>query len=139
MWNYVYYMVHVWSTPQNDYSGPEKYVADCLRQDLLDWYPADRAMSVSEAKSGERNQLQEQLQQFAQVVREGIEKKLQGMANKGGGGPHSEALPIALGELQHTGSPKHLMLARSVSGAASSSPVQRMPPPLQSPLKRKNV
>ncbi|XP_051009458.1 inositol 1,4,5-trisphosphate receptor type 3 [Acomys russatus] len=58
MWNYLYFIVLVRVKNKTDYTGPESYVAQMIKNKNLDWFPRMRAMSlVSSEGEGEQNEL----------------------------------------------------------------------------------
>ncbi|XP_024054949.2 inositol 1,4,5-trisphosphate receptor type 3 [Terrapene carolina triunguis] len=58
MWNYLYFIVLVRVKNKTDYTGPESYVAQMIKNKNLDWFPRMRAMSlVSNEGEGEQNEL----------------------------------------------------------------------------------
>lgn len=58
MWNYLYFIVLVRVKNKTDYTGPESYVAQMIKNKNLDWFPRMRAMSlVSNEGDGEQNEI----------------------------------------------------------------------------------
>ncbi|XP_061085026.1 inositol 1,4,5-trisphosphate receptor type 2 [Conger conger] len=58
MWHYLYFMVLVRVKDPTEYTGPESYVAQMVREKNLDWFPRMRAMSlVSSEGEGEQNEI----------------------------------------------------------------------------------
>ncbi|XP_057555898.1 inositol 1,4,5-trisphosphate receptor type 3 isoform X3 [Hippopotamus amphibius kiboko] len=58
MWNYLYFIVLVRVKNKTDYTGPESYVAQMIKNKNLDWFPRMRAMSlVSSEGEGEQNEI----------------------------------------------------------------------------------
>uniref|UniRef100_I3LXF6 Inositol 1,4,5-trisphosphate receptor n=1 Tax=Ictidomys tridecemlineatus TaxID=43179 RepID=I3LXF6_ICTTR len=58
MWNYLYFIVLVRVKNRTDYTGPESYVAQMIKNKNLDWFPRMRAMSlVSNEGEGEQNEI----------------------------------------------------------------------------------
>ncbi|XP_039390636.1 inositol 1,4,5-trisphosphate receptor type 3 isoform X3 [Mauremys reevesii] len=58
MWNYLYFIVLVRVKDKTDYTGPESYVAQMIKNKNLDWFPRMRAMSlVSNEGEGEQNEI----------------------------------------------------------------------------------
>ncbi|XP_043932426.1 inositol 1,4,5-trisphosphate receptor type 3 [Protopterus annectens] len=72
MWHYLYFIVLVRVKNKTDYTGPESYVWQMIKNKNLDWFPRMRAMSlVSNEGDGEQNELrilQEKLQSTMDVV-----------------------------------------------------------------------
>uniref|UniRef100_A0A7M4F952 Inositol 1,4,5-trisphosphate receptor n=1 Tax=Crocodylus porosus TaxID=8502 RepID=A0A7M4F952_CROPO len=72
MWNYLYFIVLVRVKNKTDYTGPESYVAQMIKNKNLDWFPRMRAMSlVSNEGEGEQNEirnLQEKLTSTMKLV-----------------------------------------------------------------------
>ncbi|XP_041439755.1 inositol 1,4,5-trisphosphate receptor type 3 isoform X2 [Xenopus laevis] len=58
IWNYLYFIVLVRVKNKTDYTGPESYVAQMIKNKNLDWFPRMRAMSlVSNEGEGEQNEI----------------------------------------------------------------------------------
>ncbi|NXX74600.1 ITPR3 protein, partial [Urocolius indicus] len=58
MWNYLYFIVLVRVKNKTDYTGPESYVAQMIKNKNLEWFPRMRAMSlVSNEGEGEQNEI----------------------------------------------------------------------------------
>ncbi|XP_032196498.1 inositol 1,4,5-trisphosphate receptor type 3 isoform X2 [Mustela erminea] len=58
MWNYLYFIVLVRVKNKTDYTGPESYVAQMIKNKNLDWFPRMRAMSlVCNEGEGEQNEI----------------------------------------------------------------------------------
>ncbi|TKS71552.1 Inositol 1,4,5-trisphosphate receptor type 1 IP3 receptor isoform 1 [Collichthys lucidus] len=66
MWHYLFFIVLVKVKDSTEYTGPESYVAEMIKEHNLDWFPRMRAMSlVSSDAEGEQNEirnLQEKLE-----------------------------------------------------------------------------
>uniref|UniRef100_A0A8C7X1S1 Inositol 1,4,5-trisphosphate receptor n=1 Tax=Oryzias sinensis TaxID=183150 RepID=A0A8C7X1S1_9TELE len=58
MWHYLYFIVLVKVKDSTEYTGPESYVAQMIKEHNLDWFPRMRAMSlVSSDGEGEQNEI----------------------------------------------------------------------------------
>ncbi|KAL2093440.1 hypothetical protein ACEWY4_010752 [Coilia grayii] len=65
MWHYLYFLVLVRVKDPTEYTGPESYVAQMIKEKNLDWFPRMRAMSLvsgeGESEQNELRSLQEKL------------------------------------------------------------------------------
>uniref|UniRef100_A0A671RHD7 Inositol 1,4,5-trisphosphate receptor n=1 Tax=Sinocyclocheilus anshuiensis TaxID=1608454 RepID=A0A671RHD7_9TELE len=65
MWHYLYFLVLVKVKDPTEYTGPESYVAQMIKEKNLDWFPRMRAMSLvsseGESEQNEIRSLQERL------------------------------------------------------------------------------
>ncbi|XP_062860264.1 inositol 1,4,5-trisphosphate receptor type 2 [Trichomycterus rosablanca] len=65
MWHYLYFLVLVRVKDPTEYTGPESYVAQMIKEKNLDWFPRMRAMSLvsseGESEQNEMRCLQEKL------------------------------------------------------------------------------
>uniref|UniRef100_A0A8C2UH44 Inositol 1,4,5-trisphosphate receptor n=1 Tax=Coturnix japonica TaxID=93934 RepID=A0A8C2UH44_COTJA len=72
MWHYLCFIVLVKVKDSTEYTGPESYVAEMIKERNLDWFPRMRAMSlVSNEGEGEQNELrnlQEKLESTMKLV-----------------------------------------------------------------------
>ncbi|KAG7278868.1 hypothetical protein CRUP_036382 [Coryphaenoides rupestris] len=72
MWHYLFFVVLVKVKDSTEYTGPESYVAEMIKEHNLDWFPRMRAMSlVSSDAEGEQNEirnLQEKLESTMRLV-----------------------------------------------------------------------
>uniref|UniRef100_A0A3Q3WHJ7 Uncharacterized protein n=1 Tax=Mola mola TaxID=94237 RepID=A0A3Q3WHJ7_MOLML len=72
MWHYLFFIVLVKVKDSTEYTGPESYVAEMIREHNLDWFPRMRAMSlVSSDADGEQNEirnLQDKLESTMKLV-----------------------------------------------------------------------
>ncbi|KAG7319290.1 hypothetical protein KOW79_017764 [Hemibagrus wyckioides] len=72
MWHYLFFIVLIKVKDSTEYTGPESYVAEMIREHNLDWFPRMRAMSlVSSDAEGEQNEirnLQEKLESTMKLV-----------------------------------------------------------------------
>ncbi|XP_060776224.1 inositol 1,4,5-trisphosphate receptor type 1 isoform X4 [Neoarius graeffei] len=58
LWHYLYFIVLVRVKDSTEYTGPESYVAQMIKEHNLEWFPRMRAMSlVSSDSEGEQNEL----------------------------------------------------------------------------------
>ncbi|XP_048055333.1 inositol 1,4,5-trisphosphate receptor type 1 isoform X2 [Megalobrama amblycephala] len=72
LWHYLFFIVLVRVKDSTEYTGPESYVAQMIKEHNLDWFPRMRAMSlVSSDGEGEQNELrslQEKLESTMRLV-----------------------------------------------------------------------
>jgi hypothetical protein len=63
MWNYLFFMIHIWEQDKDDDDGLEQYVRRCIESIDINWIPAHKAMSLSsslmEIEENETNQTKE--------------------------------------------------------------------------------
>ncbi|XP_053575682.1 inositol 1,4,5-trisphosphate receptor type 2 [Bombina bombina] len=74
MWHYLYFIVLVKVKDPTEYTGPESYVAQMIKEKNLDWFPRMRAMSlVSSEGDNEQNEirnLQDKLESTMSLVKQ---------------------------------------------------------------------
>merc|ERR1712176_226730 len=46
MWHYLYFIVHLRTKSQTEYTGPESFVSTLIQQNDLKWFPRHQAMSL---------------------------------------------------------------------------------------------
>ncbi|XP_030646441.1 inositol 1,4,5-trisphosphate receptor type 2 [Chanos chanos] len=72
MWHYLYFLVLVRVKDPTEYTGPESYVAQMIKERNLDWFPRMRAMSLvsseGESEQNEMRCLQEKLESTVTLV-----------------------------------------------------------------------
>ncbi|XP_052007974.1 inositol 1,4,5-trisphosphate receptor type 2 [Xyrauchen texanus] len=72
MWHYLYFLVLVKVKDPTEYTGPESYVAQMIKEKNLDWFPRMRAMSLvsseGESEQNEIRSLQERLDTTVTLV-----------------------------------------------------------------------
>ncbi|KAF5897541.1 inositol 1,4,5-trisphosphate receptor type 2 isoform X2, partial [Clarias magur] len=72
MWHYLYFLVLVRVKDPTEYTGPESYVAQMIKEKNLDWFPRMRAMSLvsseGESEQNEMRLLQEKLDTTVTLV-----------------------------------------------------------------------
>ncbi|KAL1256957.1 hypothetical protein QQF64_012502, partial [Cirrhinus molitorella] len=72
MWHYLYFLVLVKVKDPTEYTGPESYVAQMIKEKNLDWFPRMRAMSLvsseGESEQNEIRSLQERLDTTVNLV-----------------------------------------------------------------------
>ncbi|KAI1708384.1 ion transport protein [Ditylenchus destructor] len=56
LWHYLYFIVWLQIKDETEFTGPESYVAKCVKERNLDWFPRMQAISLKE-DSGENDQL----------------------------------------------------------------------------------
>ncbi|KAJ1362416.1 myo-inositol transporter itr1 [Parelaphostrongylus tenuis] len=74
LWHYLYFIVWLQIKDETEFTGPESYVAQCVKNRNLDWFPRMRAISLqdgdSESDQSEITALREQLRQQSQSISE---------------------------------------------------------------------
>ncbi|XP_010888608.2 inositol 1,4,5-trisphosphate receptor type 2 isoform X3 [Esox lucius] len=72
MWHYLYFLVLVRVKDPTEYTGPESYVAQMIKEKNLDWFPRMRAMSLvsseGDSEQNEMRSLQEKLDNTVTLV-----------------------------------------------------------------------
>uniref|UniRef100_UPI00358E7F93 inositol 1,4,5-trisphosphate-gated calcium channel ITPR1-like n=1 Tax=Myxine glutinosa TaxID=7769 RepID=UPI00358E7F93 len=72
MWHYLYFIVLVRVKDPTEYTGPESYVAQMIKEHNLEWFPRMRAMSLvsgeGEAEQNEVRGLQEKLEGTMRLI-----------------------------------------------------------------------
>ncbi|XP_027017220.1 inositol 1,4,5-trisphosphate receptor type 2 isoform X2 [Tachysurus fulvidraco] len=72
MWHYLYFLVLVQEKDPTEYTGPESYVAQMMKEKNLEWFPRMRAMSLvsseGESEQNEMRLLQEKLDTTVSLV-----------------------------------------------------------------------
>lgn len=48
LWNYAFYMVHLYTLDISDHNGVESYVFSCFNSGDITWMPAYRALCIEE-------------------------------------------------------------------------------------------
>ncbi|WKY04843.1 hypothetical protein Q1695_005670 [Nippostrongylus brasiliensis] len=74
LWHYLYFIVWLQIKDETEFTGPESYVAQCVKDRNLDWFPRMQAISLQDA-DGETDQpeiaaIREQLRQQNQSIRD---------------------------------------------------------------------
>ena len=64
MWHYLYFIVHLRTKSQTEYTGPESFVSALIQQNDLKWFPRHQAMSLQLLPT---NDEQTDTKQLAQV------------------------------------------------------------------------
>ena len=63
MWNYLFFMIHLWEQDKDDDDGLEQYVRRCIDSLDISWMPANKAISLSatliKTEANETNQTKE--------------------------------------------------------------------------------
>ncbi|KAK0153640.1 Inositol 1,4,5-trisphosphate receptor type 3 [Merluccius polli] len=72
IWNYLYFIVLIREKNKTDYTGPESYVGQMIKNKNLDWFPRMQAMSLvvtdGDAEQNEMRMLQDKLGTTMKVV-----------------------------------------------------------------------
>ncbi|XP_058499615.1 inositol 1,4,5-trisphosphate receptor type 3 isoform X2 [Solea solea] len=72
IWNYLYFIVLLREKNKTDYTGPESYVAQMIKNNNLDWFPRMQAMSLvvtdGDGEQNEMRMLQDKLATTMKVV-----------------------------------------------------------------------
>uniref|UniRef100_A0A0N4WC63 RIH_assoc domain-containing protein n=1 Tax=Haemonchus placei TaxID=6290 RepID=A0A0N4WC63_HAEPC len=74
LWHYLYFIVWLQIKDETEFTGPESYVAQCVKDRNLDWFPRMQAISLqdgdSETDQPEIAAIREQLRQQDQSIRD---------------------------------------------------------------------
>ncbi|EYC31372.1 hypothetical protein Y032_0004g2120 [Ancylostoma ceylanicum] len=74
LWHYLYFIVWLQIKDETEFTGPESYVAQCIKERKLDWFPRMQAISLQDGDSDsdqpEINAIREQLRLQNQSIRE---------------------------------------------------------------------
>ncbi|KAK6048397.1 hypothetical protein COOONC_14098 [Cooperia oncophora] len=74
LWHYLYFIVWLQIKDETEFTGPESYVAQCVKDRNLDWFPRMQAISLqdgdSETDQPEIAAIREQLRQQNQSIRD---------------------------------------------------------------------
>ncbi|KRW98640.1 hypothetical protein PPERSA_00228 [Pseudocohnilembus persalinus] len=62
MWNYLYYIAYIKDKPSTNYTGIETYVAECLKNNDISWFPID------ENEENEDQPILEEIQNFSSQI-----------------------------------------------------------------------
>jgi len=46
MWNYLFYMIYIQEKDPNERNGPEDFVADCIEEQVIDFFPVRRSLEL---------------------------------------------------------------------------------------------
>ncbi|CAB3409789.1 unnamed protein product [Caenorhabditis bovis] len=74
IWHYLYYIVMLQIKDETEFTGPESYVAQCVKDRNLDWFPRMQALSLQDAEldtdQPEIKILKDQVEQVGSLVRD---------------------------------------------------------------------
>ncbi|RCN44778.1 transporter, cation channel family protein [Ancylostoma caninum] len=74
LWHYLYFIVWLQIKDETEFTGPESYVAQCIKERKLDWFPRMQAISLQDGDSDsdqpEITAIREQLRLQNQSIRE---------------------------------------------------------------------
>ncbi|CAI2351552.1 unnamed protein product [Caenorhabditis sp. 36 PRJEB53466] len=74
IWHYLYYIVMLQIKDETEFTGPESYVAQCVKERNLDWFPRMQALSLQDAEldtdQSEMNKLRDQNSQMMLFLRD---------------------------------------------------------------------
>nr|pir hypothetical protein F33D4.2a - Caenorhabditis elegans [Caenorhabditis elegans] len=74
IWHYLYYIVMLQIKDETEFTGPESYVAQCVKDRNLDWFPRMQALSLQDSEldtdQSEVKQMKDQLLQMMTLMRE---------------------------------------------------------------------
>ncbi|CAD5219928.1 unnamed protein product [Bursaphelenchus okinawaensis] len=80
LWHYLYFIVWLQIKDETEFTGPESYVADCVKKKNLDWFPRMQAISLREENVDsdqlDMKDLQEQMRNNQRTIIE-LSRKLQ--------------------------------------------------------------
>uniref|UniRef100_A0A4W3IX07 Inositol 1,4,5-trisphosphate receptor n=1 Tax=Callorhinchus milii TaxID=7868 RepID=A0A4W3IX07_CALMI len=106
MWHYLCFIVLVKVKDSTEYTGPESYVAEMIKEHNLDWFPRMRAMSlVSSDAEGEQNELRS--------LQEKLESTMKLVTNLSGQLSELKEQSKLLGQADHHSTCGHILLTTS--------------------------
>ncbi|UMM28392.1 hypothetical protein L5515_011260 [Caenorhabditis briggsae] len=74
IWHYLYYIVMLQIKDETEFTGPESYVAQCVKERNLDWFPRMQALSLQDSEldtdQSEMKQMKDQMMQMMAMMRE---------------------------------------------------------------------
>uniref|UniRef100_A0A914HGQ2 MIR domain-containing protein n=1 Tax=Globodera rostochiensis TaxID=31243 RepID=A0A914HGQ2_GLORO len=75
LWHYLHFIVWLQVKDETEFTGPESYVAKCVKERNLDWFPRMQAISLKEDSTGDSEHfdlrdLEEQIRQNQNALRE---------------------------------------------------------------------
>lgn len=80
LWHYLYFIVWLQIKDETEFTGPESYVAECVKNRDLDWFPRMQAISLKEDNMDsdqlDMKDLQEQMRASQRTINE-LSRKIQ--------------------------------------------------------------
>lgn len=73
IWQYLFFLVHLRNKDQTEYTGPESYVASCLKTKDYSFFPINRALGLDKEIDDDSERL-EKLEEMNQLLLEKMEK-----------------------------------------------------------------
>jgi hypothetical protein len=76
MWNYLFFIIHLWEQDKDDDDGLEWHIRRCVEQGDLSWFPIKKAMCLKFEESEEeklKGSLESELQNMEKVLESDIE------------------------------------------------------------------
>uniref|UniRef100_A0A8R1DTF9 Inositol 1,4,5-trisphosphate receptor n=1 Tax=Caenorhabditis japonica TaxID=281687 RepID=A0A8R1DTF9_CAEJA len=74
IWHYLFYIVMLQIKDETEFTGPESYVAQCVKERNLDWFPRMQALSLQDSEldtdQSEMKQMKDQMMQMMAMMRE---------------------------------------------------------------------
>ncbi|ORX46527.1 hypothetical protein DM01DRAFT_321913 [Hesseltinella vesiculosa] len=67
IWQYLFFLVHLKYKDETEYTGPESYVAGCLKESNYSFFPINRALCLRQNESNDSERL-EKLDEMAQTL-----------------------------------------------------------------------
>ncbi|KAI8071483.1 hypothetical protein BC940DRAFT_345102 [Gongronella butleri] len=67
IWQYLFFLVHLKYKDKTEYTGPESYVASCLKDANYSFFPINRALCLSQNESNDSERL-EKLEEMTQAI-----------------------------------------------------------------------
>lgn len=72
IWHYLYYIVMLQIKDETEFTGPESYVAQCVKDRNLDWFPRMQALSLQDSEldtdQSEMKQMKDQMLQVSALA-----------------------------------------------------------------------
>jgi hypothetical protein len=70
LWHYLYFIVWLQIKDETEFTGPESYVAKCVKERNLDWFPRMQAISLREEDAADNDQQQMELRDLHEQIRQ---------------------------------------------------------------------
>ncbi|KAI9493708.1 hypothetical protein BDB00DRAFT_822221 [Zychaea mexicana] len=83
IWQYLFFLVHLKTKDRTEYTGPESYVSECLKEANYSFFPVNRALCLKQGESDDGERL-EKLEEVAQMLLQkvnGMEEHIEKLAD----------------------------------------------------------
>ncbi|KAI9249172.1 hypothetical protein BDA99DRAFT_575816 [Phascolomyces articulosus] len=67
IWQYLFFLVHLKTKDRTEYTGPESYVSECLKEANYSFFPVNRALCLKQGESDDGERL-EKLEEMAHML-----------------------------------------------------------------------